>query len=239
MDDQRELVHSAAQIFVGRDSAARFRLFAAVAALLKSAAAVQPLLLILDDLHAADPALLLLRFVARDLRGNPLLVIVTYRDSDAERRADVSEALGELVREGPGIRLRGLGRVEVRQFVESLMGTAASEDDLSRISEATGGNPLFIRELVRLTGTGGAPGRRGHRAGLPPAGSGGFTHHTRGRDGGPEDRHTPVCRTQTRGLGGAAADPDSGLMHEDPDRDSYHRTTYWHRNRGQQGAAAL
>lgn len=143
-----------------QSAAARFRLFAAVTALLKRASSVQPLLTVLDDLHAADPAsLLLLRFVARDLRGQGSLVIATYRDIEAQRRADVAEALGELIREGPSIRLRGFGRAEVRRFMESLTGTAAAEDDVSRMGEATGGNPLFIREMVRLMGSDAAPGR--------------------------------------------------------------------------------
>ena len=47
---------------------ARFRLFDAVAAFLRNAGAGQPLMLVLDDLHAADaPSILLLRFVAREL----------------------------------------------------------------------------------------------------------------------------------------------------------------------------
>ena len=146
-----------------QSNVARFHLFAAVASLLKRASAHQPLLMVLDDLHAADSAsLLLLRFVAQDLRGTRLVMVATYRDSEAQRRVDVTESLGELVREGPSIHLRGLDRAEVRQFVASLTGTTASEDDLSRICDATGGNPLFIRELVRLVGSEAAPGWPGH-----------------------------------------------------------------------------
>ena len=143
--------------------AARFRVFAAVAAVLGEASSVQPMLLVLDDLHAADPAsLLLLRFVAGDVRRARVLVVVTHRGVEAQRRGDVTEALGELVREGPSIGLRGFDRAEVGQFIESLTGTAASEDDLSRVCDATGGNPLFIREMVRLVG--GPSGWRGHPA---------------------------------------------------------------------------
>ncbi|MDR7453677.1 MAG: AAA family ATPase [Armatimonadota bacterium] len=132
-------------------AAARFRLFAAVTAALRRAAAAQPLVLVLDDLHAADPAsLLLFQFVAADLRGTALLALAVYRDVEARQRDDMAEALGALVREGPSIRLRAFDRAEVRRFMEALMGAAAAADDLSRICEATGGNPLFIREMVRL-----------------------------------------------------------------------------------------
>ena len=133
--------------------AARFRCFAAVAGVLREASSVQPMLLVLDDLHAADPAsLLLLRFVAGDVRRAHLLVVVTHRGVEAHRRSDVTNALAELVREGPSIGLRGFDRAEVGQFIENLTDAAASEDDLSRICDATGGNPLFIREMVRLVG---------------------------------------------------------------------------------------
>ncbi len=149
--------------FSTQSAAARFRLLAAAAALLNRASSVQPMLLVLDDLHAADPAsLLLLRFVAGDLRGARVLLVATYRDVEVQQRVEVAEALGELVREGLGIRLGGFDRAEVRQFVQSLTGTAASQDDLTRIYDATAGNPLFIRELVRLVGSSPASGRRGH-----------------------------------------------------------------------------
>ena len=47
---------------------ARFRLFDATATFLRNAADTEPLVLVLDDLHAADASsLLLLEFVAREL----------------------------------------------------------------------------------------------------------------------------------------------------------------------------
>ncbi len=148
-----------------QSAAARFGLFAAVAALLKRASSFQPLLLLLDDFHAADPAsLLLLRFVVRGIRAQRLLVVATYREVEAESQADLAEALGDLVREAPSVHLRGLARTEVRQFMQSLTGVTASEDDLEDIYDATGGNPLFIRELVRLGGSDNRLAPRGRQA---------------------------------------------------------------------------
>lgn len=61
---------------------ARFWLFDAVTTFLKTAARRQPLVLILDDLHWADqPSLLLLQFITRELGGEHMLLVGTYRDA--------------------------------------------------------------------------------------------------------------------------------------------------------------
>jgi hypothetical protein len=78
--------------------AARFYLFDAVTGLFKHASSAQPLLLVFDDLHAADPSLLLLQFLARQLHDARLLVVGTYRDVEATRSPDTGDALGQLVR---------------------------------------------------------------------------------------------------------------------------------------------
>ena len=66
---------------VDRPEQARFRLFDSISALLRSTAAANPLLLIVDDLHAADAdSLLLLKFLARDLPQSRILLIGTYRE---------------------------------------------------------------------------------------------------------------------------------------------------------------
>lgn len=141
----------------------RFRLFAEVAAFLEQAAAAGPLVVVLDDLHAADPAsLLLLRFIAGSLRTVPLLVVATYREVEAQRRPEVVEALADLVRDGRTLHLRGLDRDEVRRLVEGLSGTTSSDEQVADLVRATGGNPLFIREVVHLrmaVPPGGAPAR--------------------------------------------------------------------------------
>jgi tetratricopeptide (TPR) repeat protein len=145
--------------------AARFYLFEAVTGLFRHAASVQPLLLVLDDLHAADdPSRLLLQFLVRELRGARLLVVGTYRDVEAARSPDASEAVGQLVREGQLLNLRGLDRDEVRGLIEVLSGEAPSQAQVTAVHERTEGNPLFVREVVRLLAAEaalGGPGRRG------------------------------------------------------------------------------
>src|SRR5918999_4645602 len=79
---------------------ARFRLFDSMTVFLKSAAAERPLVLVLDDLHAADePSLLLLQFVARELGESCLLIVGAYRDVDPTLSDPLTTTLTELARE--------------------------------------------------------------------------------------------------------------------------------------------
>jgi tetratricopeptide (TPR) repeat protein len=151
--------------------AARFYLFEATAGLFERAASVEPLLLVLDDLHAADdPSLLLLQFLTRNLLGARLLVVGTYRDVDAGRPLGLGDALGQLVREGQLLNLRGLDREAVKGLIGALWGVVPSEAKVAAIHETTEGNPLFVREAVRLLATEATLGHPG-RGGVPIPGS--------------------------------------------------------------------
>jgi DNA-binding SARP family transcriptional activator len=132
---------------------ARFRLFDSMTAFLKSAAATRPLVLVLDDLHAADePSLLLLQFVARELGESRLLILGAYRDVDPTLSDPLTTTLTELARE-PVTRmlaLVGLGEDDVARFIE-LAAPGASAAELGPVVHAeTEGNPLFVGEIVRL-----------------------------------------------------------------------------------------
>jgi eukaryotic-like serine/threonine-protein kinase len=146
---------------------ARFRLFDSLAAFLKSMALAQPLVLVLDDLHAADePSLLLLQFVARELGRSPVLIVGAYRDVDPTPADRFRATLVELGRE-PVTRtlaLDGLKEADVARIIK-LVAPAASADDLgTAVYAETEGNPLFVGEIVRLLAEEGrledpAPGR--------------------------------------------------------------------------------
>lgn len=132
---------------------ARFRLFEAATSLLASAARVRPLVLVLDDLHAADePSLLLLRFVAREIADSRLLLVCLFRDVDPTLRKPLTSALAELVREQhtAQIGLTGLSVPNVAEYVELSTGIEAPSRLVDAIREETGGNPLFVAEVVRL-----------------------------------------------------------------------------------------
>lgn len=134
---------------------ARFRLFDAVAGFLRRAAQVRPLLIDIDNLHAADAASLqLLRFVATDLWDARVLIVASYREGDAGSDTPLWRLLGELGASVQRIQLAGLAPDDVAQLIGEF-GARAPEPALARALHArTQGNPFFVREVLRLHGTG-------------------------------------------------------------------------------------
>jgi len=133
--------------------AARFRLFDAVATFLRNAGAVQPLMLVLDDLHAADaPSILLLRFVARELEEAHVLVLGAYRPIELDRDHPLTVALPELSRESATrhVLLSGLAEAAVARLVQEITGVIPRESVVAAVHRCTEGNPLFVGEVARL-----------------------------------------------------------------------------------------
>ena len=133
--------------------AARFRLFEGIGSFLVTAARARPLVLILDDLHAADePSLLLLRFVAAEAGSAPLLVVGAHRDVELEPTAPLVSVVPELARERRTrqLMLSGLSEAEVARLIEVAGGLEAPERSVEAIHRGTEGNPLFVGEVVRL-----------------------------------------------------------------------------------------
>jgi class 3 adenylate cyclase len=147
---------------------ARFRLFDSITAFLRTAAAAQPLVLVLDDIHWADqPSLLLLQFLAREMQAARLLVIGTYRDVEVGRGHALFQTLGDLTRE-PATRrvpLRGLAEHDVGRYVEMTAGLTPPRDLVHTVHAETEGNPFFVGEVVRLLVTEGRLGTRSRGAG--------------------------------------------------------------------------
>ena len=138
----------------------RFLLFDAVASLFKGFAAALPIMMILDDLHAADEdSLLLLRFIARDLLQTRILIVATYREAEAGLSQRILELLAEISREGTTVPLRGLTVPEVAQFIEQNAKIPADDSTVLALYQATDGNPFFLDEILRLLAAGHDPAR--------------------------------------------------------------------------------
>jgi DNA-binding SARP family transcriptional activator len=153
LPDLRALLPDIGEPPAPESEGARFRLFDVTSSFLVTAARARPLVIVLDDLHAADePSLLLLQFVARQLGDSRLLIVGAYRDIDPALADPLRTTLMELARE-PGTRslkLAGLGEPDVARFLE-LAAPGASAPELARTVHAeTEGNPLFVGEILRL-----------------------------------------------------------------------------------------
>src|SRR5262249_19326829 len=131
----------------------RFRVFDSLTTFLKNAAARQPLMVVLDDLHWADPAsLLLLQFLAREVAETRLVVIGTYRDEEVQRGRPLSQTLAELARAAVSQRfhLSGLSPADVADYIERTAGAKPPPGLVSAVTRQTEGNPFFVGEVVRL-----------------------------------------------------------------------------------------
>ncbi len=127
----------------------RFRLFEAILRLLTLTSKVSPLILVLDDLGAADiPSLLLLKFLAHELHNSHILLLATYRDSDLRSSPFFADAIGEIVREAKIINLHGLTRGEVAELVRGQVPMTA--ENVEALSLASGGNPFFVQSILKL-----------------------------------------------------------------------------------------
>ncbi|MDP9207427.1 MAG: AAA family ATPase, partial [Actinomycetota bacterium] len=114
--------------------------------LLELLAARGPLVVVLDDLHWAEPGLLdLVEHVADYGRGAPILLVAMARPEFLEDRP--GWAGGKL--NATTMLLEPLGDTEATQLLTTLAGpTVLPEAAARRISGAADGNPLFLEELL-------------------------------------------------------------------------------------------
>jgi AAA ATPase-like protein len=135
----------------GSGSWARFALFEAVCTVLDRASQGGPLVVILEDLHAAGrPSVLLLRFAAA-ARLSRVVLLATYRGAEARLDPEVSDVIATLESAGTFVPLGGMSRDEIQ-----LMLPGADADVLALVERRGEGNPLFITQVARLLGHGAA-----------------------------------------------------------------------------------
>ena len=130
----------------------RYRLMQSVTSFLTNAATVQPLVIVLEDLHDADRGTLdMLTHVSRNLSGSRLMLIGTYRDVEVDRSHPLSSALAELRRIASfdRIGLRGLTADEVQRMMAAIAGHDIQWSISEAVYRQTEGNPLFVQEVLR------------------------------------------------------------------------------------------
>jgi DNA-binding CsgD family transcriptional regulator/tetratricopeptide (TPR) repeat protein len=134
------------------------RLFELLLGVVQRLAATAPLLWVLEDLHWADRSTRdLLAYLATYLRSGRVMVVLTFRSDELDRRHPLRRLLGELARNRrvQRLQLERFTRAELTQQLAGLLGAdppARLVDDVYARSE---GNPFFAEELL-LAGEGGS-----------------------------------------------------------------------------------
>ncbi len=130
--------------------------------LLAALAAVRPVVLVIDDLHWAEPLLLdLVEHLVQWGSGMPLLVVVAARPELRDARSSLTVP-GPLVAEVT--TLSGLDAGAATRLAANVIGGTELPAGLAgRVLATSEGNPLFVSELVRMLVQDGTLARDGER----------------------------------------------------------------------------
>ena len=138
-------------------------IFDQVRSFLADVSARQPTLVVLEDVHWADPVSLeLVRHISSRLHHMRLCVLITYRVDELTQRNPLYRQLPALIRESGGLRidLSPLEREDIASLVEMLYPMAP--DDRARLVDFllahSEGNPFFAVELMRALENRGSAG---------------------------------------------------------------------------------
>ena len=138
----------------------RFRLFDATARLLRSAAQAAPLIIVLDDLHWADEAsLLLLQHVVRVLDDERIMLLANTRPEQGEEHDVLASLLREQV--ATSLDVHGLDAAGVRRQLATIDGLVVDSATVQDVLSRTGGNPFLVGEMGRAFAS--RPGRSGQQ----------------------------------------------------------------------------
>ncbi len=130
--------------------ALRTRLFALVEALFARLAAAQPTILVIEDMHWADPSTFELVDHLVALTGRAAFAIVgVFRDGDSAARLEAS-ATRHGVERLAHVRLAPLPEQASLEMVQQVLATPSLPARLRRlILEKAEGNPFFVEEVIR------------------------------------------------------------------------------------------
>lgn len=138
------------------DGDPEFGLFDAITTLLSAVSADHPLVLVIEDLHWADPASVdLLDHVSRHAWFERILMIATYRDTEVGA-ADhpLHHSVTALTPSSGTIQLSGLDPAAVTSLVNQVTGRTPSAEALDALHHRSGGNPFFVEQTARLWAAG-------------------------------------------------------------------------------------
>ena len=127
-------------------------LFNAIREVLARAAAITPMVMLLDDLQWADePTLLLIQHLAQAVDSLPILILGTYRDTDLDVGRPLARVLDDLVRGRRAVRLalKRLPENDVAEMLTGMANQAPPKPLVKAIYHETEGNPFFVEEVFR------------------------------------------------------------------------------------------
>jgi DNA-binding SARP family transcriptional activator len=197
-------------------------LFNSVADMLARSGRTVPTVVVLEDLHWADEAtLLLLDHLARHLAGAPVLIVGTYRDVELDMRPALARTVDGLVRERlvKQLHLPRLREAALAQMLGALAGQQPPEAVVGLVFRETEGNPFFVEEVFLSDRGGTAPrfdrpvplrGRHRHlrRAGeRPPGRRPAARPAVRANPAGARDRRRHRTNLHLRAVGGCCRRP--------------------------------
>jgi tetratricopeptide (TPR) repeat protein len=145
-------------VALGDPGLERTRMFEAVRVLIERASTRQPIAMLIDDVHWADPGTLALLHYVYVMRGLPrrrCLFLLTYRADEASD--ELRELLSALQRAEALtlIELAGLEAAEVEDLAETLLDGPVPGPLRDMLVRRSGGLPLFVRAIIlRLIETG-------------------------------------------------------------------------------------
>lgn len=134
----------------GDPDQARFRQFDAVAGFLTAAADRAPMLVVLDDLHEADPHTVgLVDHLSRRLRGAALAIVGLHRPRPVVPGDPLTTLAARTSDDVVHIRLSGLDEAGVAALLAADLGRTAEPATVEEVHRRTAGNPYLVRELAR------------------------------------------------------------------------------------------
>lgn len=131
----------------------RNRLFEALAQFLAHLSQRKPVVVFLDDLHAADePTFDLIHYLARRLVSSRVLLVCSLRVEALADRPSLAHLLLDLEHDSQMIKITiaRLSESEATELVRRILGARENLDDLAhRLYVETGGNPFFLVEMLK------------------------------------------------------------------------------------------
>jgi DNA-binding CsgD family transcriptional regulator/tetratricopeptide (TPR) repeat protein len=136
---------------LGEPGMERTRLFEAVCRLLDRLTRQQPVLLVVDDIHWADPAsLAMLHYVVRGLVGQRFLLVITSRSGESSDELEVMLSTFRRSALLVELDIERLDSSEVKALARALLADEPPSTLTQLLVERTRGLPLFVRALVMM-----------------------------------------------------------------------------------------